>query len=88
MKNFKSETFVSDLSNNLDHFNFSAPFSDIHELSATFNNFIKIIKSTINAHAPFKIASRTQRKLLSKLGWLKEFRFLFVIKRSYTNHFM
>ena len=69
MKNFNSETFVSDLSNNLDHFDFSAPFSDIRELSAAFDNFIKIIKSTINAHAPLKIASRKQRKLLSK-PWL------------------
>ena len=66
IKYFNSETFVSDLSNNFDHFNFSAPFSDIRELSAAFDNFIEIIKSTINAHAPLKIASRKQRKLLSK----------------------
>ena len=65
MKNFNSETFVSDLSNNLDHFD----FSDIRELSAAFDKFIEIIKSTINAHAPLKIASRKQRKLLSK-PWL------------------
>ena len=58
MKNFNSETFVSDLSNNLDHFDFSAPFSDIRELSAAFDKFIEIIKSTINAHALLKIASR------------------------------
>ena len=69
MKNFNSETFVSDLSNNLDHFDFSAPFSDIRELSAAFDKFIEILKSTINAHAPLKIASRKQRKLLSK-PWL------------------
>ena len=62
-KKFNSETFVSDLSNNLDHFNFSAPFSDIRELSAAFDKFIEIIKSTINAHAPLKIASRKQCKL-------------------------
>ena len=47
MKNFNSKTFVSDLSNNLDHFDFSAPFSDIRELSAAFDKFIEIIKSTI-----------------------------------------
>ena len=69
MKNFNSETFVSDLSYNLDHFDFSTPFSDIRELSAAFHKFIEIIKSTINAHAPLKIASRKQRKLLSK-PWL------------------
>ena len=69
MKSFNSETFVSDLSNNLDHFDFSAPFSDIRELSAAFDKFIEIIKSTINAHAPLKIASRKQRKLISK-PWL------------------
>ena len=69
MKNFNSETFVSDLSNNLDHFDFSAPFSDRRELSAALDNFIEIIKSTINAHASLKIASRKQRKLLSK-PWL------------------
>ena len=69
MKNFNSETFVSDLSNNLDHFDFSALFSDIRELSAAFDKFIEIIKSTINAHPPLKIASRKQRKLLSK-PWL------------------
>ena len=68
-KNFNSETFVSDLSKNRDHFNFSAAFSDIHELSAAFDNFIEIIKSTINAHAPLKIASRRQSKLISK-PWL------------------
>ena len=70
-KNFNFETFVSDLSNSLDHFNFSAPFSDIRELSAAFDNFIEIIKSTINAHAPLKIASGKQRKLLSK-PWLSK----------------
>ena len=32
MKNFNSEAFVSDLSNNLDHLNFSAPFCDIQLL--------------------------------------------------------
>ena len=69
MKNFNSETFVSDLSNNLDHFDFSAPFSDIRELSAAFDKFIEIIKSTINAHASLKIASSKQHKLLSK-PWL------------------
>ena len=66
MKIFNFETFVFDLYNNLDHFNFSAPFSDIRELSAAFDNFMEIIKSIINAHAPLKIASRKQRKLLSK----------------------
>ena len=69
MKNFNSETFVSELSNNLNHFNFSALFSDMRELSAAFDKFIEIKKSTINAHAPLKIASRKQRKLLSK-PWL------------------
>ena len=88
IKNFNSETFVSDLSNNLDHFDFSAPFSDIRELSAAFDKCIEITKSTINAHAPLKIASRKQRKLLSKSWLTKEFRFRFVVKRSYTNHFM
>ena len=56
MKNFNPETLITDLSNNVHHFNFSAPFSDIRELSAAFDNFIEIIKSTINAHAPLKIA--------------------------------
>ena len=41
MKNFNSKTFVSDLSNNLDPFNFSAPISDIRELSAAFDKFIE-----------------------------------------------
>ena len=66
MKNFNFETFVSDLFNNLDHFNFSEPFSDIRELSAAFDKFIEKLKSTINTHAPLKIASRKQHKLLSK----------------------
>ena len=39
------------------------------ELSAAFDKFIEIIKSTINAHAPLKITSRKQRNLLSK-PWL------------------
>ena len=69
MKSFNSKIFVSDLPNNLDHFNFSAPFSDIREISAAFEKFIETIKSTINAHASLKIASRKQRKLLSK-PWL------------------
>ena len=69
MKNFNFATFVFDLSNNLDYFDFSAPFSDIRELSAAFDKFIEIIKLTINAHPPLKIASRKQRKLLSK-PWL------------------
>ena len=42
IKNFNSKTFVSDLFNNLDHFNFFASFSDIRELSAAFDNFIEI----------------------------------------------
>ena len=71
MKNFNCETFVSDLSNNLDHFNFSSPFSDIRELSAAVDNFIEIIKATVDAHALLKIASRKQRKLLGK-PWLTE----------------
>ena len=69
MKNFNFETFVSDLSNNLNHFNFFAPFSHVRELPAAFDNFIEIIKSTINAHAPLKIAFRKQSKPLSK-PWL------------------
>ena len=50
MKNLNPETFVTDISNNLDHFGFSAPFSDICKLSA-FDNFIEITKTTINAHS-------------------------------------
>ena len=69
MKNFYSETFVSDLSKNLDRCNFSAPFSDKRELSAAFDKFIEIIKSTLNAHAPLNIESRKQRIPLSK-PWL------------------
>ena len=47
-------------------------FSDIRKLSAVFVNFIKIIKSTINAIYPLKIASRKQRKLLCKPLLTKE----------------
>ena len=47
MKSFNSETFVTDLSNNLDRFDFSAPFPDIHDISAAFDNLIEIIKTTI-----------------------------------------
>ena len=67
--NFNFETFVTNLSNNLDHFNFSAPFSSIRELSTALDNFIEVIKTTINAHAPLKIASRKQREILCK-PWL------------------
>ena len=88
MKNFNSKTFVSDLSNNLDHFNSSAPFSDIRELSAAFDKFIEIIKSTVNAHASLKIASRKQRKLLSKPWLTKGIQISILIKRNYNNHFM
>ena len=72
MKNFNSETFVSDLPNNLDHFNFSAPSSDIRELSAALDKFSEIIKLTINAHAPLKIVSRKQRNFSSKPWLTKE----------------
>ena len=41
----------------------------MRNLSAAFDNFIEIMKSTINAHAPLKIAFRRHYKLLSK-AWL------------------
>ena len=63
MKNFNFESFVTDLSNNLDHFNFSALFSDIRELSEVFDNFNEIIKTTIYAHASLKIVCKKQRKI-------------------------
>ena len=66
LKIFNFKLFVTDLSNNLDYFNYCVPFSDILELSAAFDNFIKILKTTINANSPLKIALRKQRKILSK----------------------
>ena len=87
MKNFNSETFVSDLSNNLDHFDFSAPFSDIRELSAAFDKFIEIIKSTINAHAPLKITFRKQRQLLSKAWLTKGIQISICIKKKLHQSF-
>ena len=65
-------TIIVFLSNNLDHFNFSVPFPDVRELSEAFDNFIEIIKTSINAHAPLEIASRERRKLLSKPWLTKE----------------
>ena len=88
MKNFNSETFVSDLSKNLDHFYFSVPFFDIRDLLAAFDKFIEIIKSTINAHAPLKSASRKQRKLLSKSWLTKGIQISIRNKKSYINHCM
>ena len=89
MKNFTSEIFVYDLSNNLNHFNFFAPFSDIRELSAAFDNFIEPIKSIIYAHAFLKITSRKQSELLSKPWMTKGIQISNrTIKRSYINHLM
>ena len=52
MKDFNPETFVTDIFINLDHSNFFALFSDICELTADFNIFIEIIKTTVHDHAP------------------------------------
>ena len=84
MKNFSFETFVTDLSNNLDQFNFSAPFSDLRELSAAYDNLTEIIKTTINTHAPLKIASRKQRKLLSK-PWLTKGIQIYICNKKITS---
>ena len=86
MKNFNPETFVTDFSNNLDHFNFSTPFSDMRELSAAFDNLIEIIETTINIHAPFKIASRKQRKILKK-PWLIKGIQIFIRNRTLHQSF-
>ena len=81
MKNFNPETFVTNLSNYLNHFNFSAPFSDIRELSAAYDNLTEIIKTTITTHAPLKIASRRPHKILSK-PWLTKGIKIFICKKK------
>ena len=67
MKNFDSERFLHDLNSQVNDF-------DIQNLNENnfnqiFDQFLQLITSTIDFHAPIKLASRKQQKVLSKL-WL------------------
>ena len=57
VKNFDSEQVLNDLNNKVDDFN----FHDLHENNfyQVFDQFLKLITSNIDFHAPLKLASRT-----------------------------
>jgi len=67
MKNFNLEHFVTDLNYRLN--NSFIPDLNIKNLNSIFDQFLALISSTIEIHAPLKIASKKQQKLLSK-PWL------------------
>ena len=64
MKNFDSEQFLNDLNNKVNDF-------DFHNLNENnFNHvFDQFLTSTIDLHAPLKLASRKQQRILSR-PWL------------------
>ena len=66
-KNFDSEQFLIDLASKLH--NHDLPDLNISNVNNVFDEILKTISSTINTHAPLKLASRKKQKILSK-PWL------------------
>ena len=67
--NFNTEEFGNDLSSSLPVY-----FANLCSLTEenfviNFNEFVNLVKVTINNHAPLKRLSRTEQKLMSK-SWL------------------
>ena len=67
MKNFDSEKLLIDLASKLH--NYDLPDLNISNVNNVFDKTLKIISSTINTHAPLKLASKKKQKILSK-PWL------------------
>ena len=88
--NFAPESFKVDLNDKLIEFIKNDLSTDsILILDTTYDKFINIIKQTIDEHAPMKIASRKQQKLLER-PWITR-GLLGSIKRKqkmYKTHFL
>ena len=67
LRKFKPEEFKSDLSNQLNNFNFNV--TDINQL---WNNFETLFNNTINKHAPRRAQTRKECRLSRKPYLTKE----------------
>ena len=67
MKNFDYERFLHDLNSKVDDFDIQNLNENI--FNQIFDQFLQLITSTIDFHAPIKLASGKQQKVLSK-PWL------------------
>ena len=63
---FSSQSFCDELEITLANFILNQPLLNNDNFDNTFNNFISIISSTIDKHAPLKPLSRKQQKLQNK----------------------
>ena len=70
--NFLAELFKDELSNKLHDFMDSKLFcADCSNLNELYDQSVNIVKQTIDFHAPMKLVSRKQQKLL-KRPWLSK----------------
>ena len=66
IKRFDKDLFATDLCNNLELYFYIDVFESAHDVDLKFSNFVNIVSSCINQHAPLKKASRRKSKLINK----------------------
>ena len=58
MKNFDSEQFLIDLASKSHNYDLPDLHINISNVNKVFDEILEIVSSTINTHAPLKLASR------------------------------
>ena len=71
MKNFDSEQFLIDLASKSHNYDLPDLHINISNVNKVFDEILEIVSSTINTHAPLKLASRKKQKILSKPRFTK-----------------
>ena len=64
MKHFDPNTFLTDLSHNLNNLN-----PEAGEVNTLSNKFVKVVNDTLDKHAPYRYASRKEKRSFNK-PWL------------------
>ena len=76
MKHFDPNTFITDLSHNLNKIN---PETEVNTLS---DKFVKIFNDTLDKHAPYRYASRKEQRSFNK-PWLTKGILTSIAKKKY-----
>ena len=76
------------MQSSINNFRHSLSFNYSNEVEKSFSNFIKLVTSTINTHAPLIKASRRKRKLMNR-PWITKGILVSIQRKqkSYINFF-
>ena len=70
MKHFDPNTFLTDLSHNLNNVN-----PEIGEVNTLSDKFVKVFNDTLDKHAPYRYASKKEQRSFQTMAHQRHFNF-------------